>query len=376
MKKRSKLRIFIHNLKVLYKRKRQNSKSKKKTPIVLLLSLGLVIIIIVSLCMYFNNLKPVKQGADDVLFTIESGDTYGNIGTALKDAGLIKSNLAYKIYVKTHSCHDLHVGMYILNPNMDVATIIDTLKAGSKYGAILTIPEGKNLEQIAGIASQVTNNSKDDLLKAWNDSKFVSDVINKYWFVTNDVKNSEIRYPLEGYLFPDTYYLKDKNVTPEEIAYKMLDQMDNILSEHKDELKANNFTVHNLLTMASVIEQEGVAADDRAKIASVFYNRLNNGMTLGSDVTTYYAVNKNFQDELTQADLATCNGYNTRSDCVKGLPVGPICSPGSSSLIAVIEPAKTEYYYFIADTCSNSGATYFANTYQEHETNVARYLTC
>ena len=373
MHKRSKLKIFAHNLMVLFKR-------KLKRNIIVLIVLALFSTLLIMFLVYNNGLKPVTNKAKDLTFIIEEGDTYSSIASTLKENNLIKSELAYKVYVKFHNLKSLDVGIYNLSPNMGVKKVVETLEKGTIYGTeniTFTIPEGWNIEKIAKYAETVTNNSYEDIISAWKDSAFIDEAISKYWFLTDEIKNPEIRYSLEGYLFPETYYFDNKDITPQDIAYKMLDQMDEVLSKYKTEIEANSYSFHQMIALASIIEKEGTVDEDRDKIASVFYNRLNSGMPLGSDVTTYYAVNKDFTEELTQQELDDCNGYNTRANCGISIPIGPICSPGLSSVISVIEPAQTNYYYFIGNICDGKSTdTYFAETYSEHQSNIARYLTC
>lgn len=123
------------------------------------------------------------------------------------------------------------------------------------------------------------------------------------------------------------------------------------------------------MTLASIVELEGARSDDRRGVAGVFYNRLSTGNTLGSDVTTYYAVGKDFTVYLTWDDLNSCNGYNTRGTCVKGLPIGPIASPSFASLKATLEPEIHDYLFFVAD---KNGKTYFTKTNAEHEAITAK----
>ena len=201
-----------------------------------------------------------------------------------------------------------------------------------------------------------------------SDEEYLSKLIDKYWFLSNSILNSEIYYPLEGYLYPDTYVFK-KNSTIEEIIDKFLSNLDEKLSVYKEDLMISEYSVHQYLTLASIVELEGANSSDRDMVAGVFYNRLNNGWTLGSDVTTYYAVKKDFSEDLYQSELNSCNGYNTRGNCVEGLPIGPICNAGLSSISAAIEPENNEYYYFVADKEKN---TYFSKTESEHTSTVAR----
>ena len=142
--------------------------------------------------------------------------------------------------------------------------------------------------------------------------------------------------------------------------------MEQKLEVYKNEIEVSNYNVHELLTLASIIELEVANSADRAAVAGVFYNRLKANDTLGSDVTTYYGVQKDFSRELSKNNLKACNGYNTRgeSSCpIHGLPIGPICSPSLASISAAIEPEKNDYYFFVAD---KNNKTYFSKTNAEH----------
>ena len=162
-----------------------------------------------------------------------------------------------------------------------------------------------------------------------------------------------------------------KNATIDDIVNKLLKTMEQKLEVYKKEIDLSKYSVHELLTLASIVELESGGAEDRAGVAGVFYNRLNRNEPLGSDVTTYYGVNKDFSKDLSNNNLKSCNGYNTRaeSSCpIYGLPVGPICSPSLASIAAVIEPEEHDYYYFVAD---KNKKTYFSKTYSEHVKKVS-----
>ena len=145
----------------------------------------------------------------------------------------------------------------------------------------------------------------------------------------------------------------------------MLDEMDKKLSTYKNDIVNNKYTAHEILTLASIVELEGANSDDRAGIAGVFYNRLNNNIQLGSDVTTYYAAKIELSDrDLYQYEIDDANNYNTRSSHLAGkLPIGPICNPSIKSIEAVLYPESHDYYYFVSDI---NGKTYFSKNYQEH----------
>ena len=147
--------------------------------------------------------------------------------------------------------------------------------------------------------------------------------------------------------------------------------MEEKLKPYKDEITKSKYSIHQILTLASIIELEAGKANDRAGVAGVFYNRLKSGWALGSDVTTYYAVKIDLSDrDLKMSEIRDCNSYNTRASCMAGkLPVGPICNPSKGSLVATIEPKNHKYYYFVAD---KNGKTYFNKTDAEHTSTVAR----
>ena len=143
------------------------------------------------------------------------------------------------------------------------------------------------------------------------------------------------------------------------------------VEQYKDEIEASKYNFHEILTLSSIVELEAGSADDRKGVAGVFYNRLNSKMSLGSDVTTYYAERiDNWSRDLKQSELDKCNNYNTRSNCLVGkLPIGPICNPSIKSLSAAIEPTNHKYYFFVAD---KNGKTYFNETYAKHSSTVSR----
>ena len=196
----------------------------------------------------------------------------------------------------------------------------------------------------------------------------IKTLIDKYWFLTDDILKDGIYYPLEGYLFASTYELYNGSGI-KDIITKMLDGTNDILTKYKEDIENSKYSVHEILTLASVVEQEGAASNDRAGVAGVFYNRLKIGESLGSDVTTYYAYGKNFDEDLSMSELNNCsNGYNTRNGCNAGkLPIGPICSPSSDSIIATINPSNHDYLFFVAD---KTGKTYFTKTNAEHNAKV------
>lgn len=326
--------------------------------------------VILALGIYYKvNMTGTSNSDTKKIVNIEEG-TINDIAKTLKDNNLIKNVSIFKVYIKLTNKSNLKAGTYELSENMGVEKIVKILEEGTKYNPneiSITFKEGINIRKIATLISENTNNSYDDVIKKASDETFIDTLINKYWFLTEDIKNKNIYYSLEGYLFPDTYRFNNREVTTEEIFTKMLDEMDKKLSKYKDEINKSDLSVHEIITLASVVELEGAKATDRKGVAGVFYNRLASSAypTLGSDATTYYASKiDDWSYSLTYKELNDCkNKYNTRCSSNTGLPIGPICNPGIESIEATINPDKHEYYYFVADC---NGKVYLTKNSTEH----------
>ena len=334
--------------------------------------ISIIIFIIVSITLvilaYNNGISAVSKDSLTVEFEVTENSTYLTLSNSLKEKELIKSELFYKVYIKLNSPKELQKGKYTLNKNMSVKEIIDVLSKGSSYNPdaiTLTFKEGINMRGIVKVIEENTNNTSGDVYSLLSNKEYLDKIINKYWFLTDAIKNDQIYYSLEGYLYPDTYEYLNKDVTVEEIFEKMLNKMDSILSNYKNDLENNNYSIHQILTLSSIVELEAAGTDDRAGVAGVFYNRLNNGWSLGSDVTTYYAVKIDMsQRDLYQSELDAVNAYNTRSTSMAGkLPVSPICIPSLESIKATLYPTKHNYFYFVAD---KNKKTYFNENYDGH----------
>ena len=342
---------------------------KKKVIIIVILSLVILVAGFIGMFMY--NISPVSRKNDKIVsFKIENGSSKNLIISNLKKQNLIRSEFFSKIIVKLRN-KELYAGTYKLSKDLSTIEIIKMLENQDNIeneSITITFVEGKRLSTYVKQISENFTFTEEEINDKLNDETFLKSLISKYWFISEDIFNKDIYNPLEGYFFPDTYEFK-KNSTIEEVIYKFLDTMYLKLNDYKDVIDLSTYNIHELLTLASIIELEGVNSKDRAMVSGVFYNRLKAGMSLGSDVTTYYAVDKDFSRDLTQSDLDSCNGYNTRGSCVSGLPVGPICSPSLSSISAAIEPTENEYYYFVADKEKN---TYFSKDGAEHDRTVAK----
>ena len=339
----------------------------KKGKIILIISAIIIAIIAIFVGVYFYLLSSVSSGSTKVSFTVNQGDSKMEIVTNLKDAGLIRNKYATLIYIVLSGNTNIQAGSYELNRNMSTEDIIKSLANGDiinteRDSVSLTFREGITLEEYLELLSENTNLEYDTMITEINDPEFLNDLINDYWFLTDDILNNDLYYGLEGYLYPNTYQVHTET-TLGEVVRKMLDEMTKQLEPLRSEIEESNYSVHEILTMASIAEKEAMNYEDRTKVAQVIYTRLDMGMNLGMDVTTYYGVGKSMTETLTALDLADDNPYNTRNASLIGLPVGPICNPSSESIQAVLNPADTNYIYFFADIIT--GNVYFTDDYNE-----------
>lgn len=327
------------------------------------ISIFLVLLVIGVVIFYQISLRKVSNDDTEIFFEIESGMSISNIVSTLKEENLIKNSFVTKVYIKLHDINNLQAGVYVLKRNMNTKEILNKFVTGDcfKEEKLVTFIEGKRLVDYVKVIANNFPYSEDEILNVLSDKEYLQELINKYWFITDDILNEEIYYPLEGYLFPDTYMF-NKNASIKEIIEVLINGLGNKLEPYKEEISTKDMSVHELLTLASIVELEGASSEDRSGVASVFYNRLKDNWHLGSDVTTYYAFGKNFDVELTIDEYNTCNPYNTRSTCFTGLPVGPICSVSLDSLVSTINPTESDYYYFVAD---KNKKTYYAKDYNE-----------
>lgn len=322
--------------------------------------------IIVFCCLtYKYNLSAVSKKSNKIEFEVTENQTFSSIAKNLKEKNLIKSEFFYKLYVKLMKPTGLQVGTYELNQNMTVEKIVNTLSKGAPVvSSNVTFKEGINMRKVISLITENTDITEKEILDKLNDKEYLNSLINQYWFLTDDILNENIYYSLEGYLYPNTYQIASHD-SLENIFKAMLDEMNNKLINYKKEIEKSDYTIHEILTLASIVELEGSNSNDRSGVAGVFYNRLKSGWSLGSDVTTYYGAKVDMSErDLYQSEINAYNAYNTRNSKMAGLlPIGPICNPSIESIKAVLNPTDHNYYYFVAD---KTGKTYFSKTANEH----------
>ena len=341
----------------------------KKMRIVALLLAFIGLLLIAAFIYYQYNISPVDISSNaNIEVVIPEGMSTNNIAKTLKDKDLIKSEFFFKVYLRLNNVNSLKASTYLLTKSMSLDEIVNDLEKGTANEDVirLTFREGETITDYANLIAESTNITSEEFINTTKDQTLLSTLINDYWFLTDEILNEDIYYPLEGYLFPDTYEFAKDNLTSEEIIRTLLDEEESKLEPYKEQLMDTN--IHSIITLASIAELEGVKDEDRKLIISVFNNRLEFGMNLGSDVTTYYAFNEEMDSDLTSEMFNTYNPYNTRSSEMAGrLPVGPICNPSISSVEAAINPEVSDYLYFVADKNRN---VYFTRSASEHEAKV------
>lgn len=316
---------------------------------------------------YFNiQLSPMdRNSTEEIKVIIEPGIGSRGIAERLKEEGLIRNANFFVLYVKLTGETTLKAATYTLSPSMSVKQIVARLKGNQadSTDVQVTIKEGLNMVQLASLIEEKLGLSSSDFLTKMKDRTYVTSLVKRYWFLTNETLDSEIYYPLEGYLFPDTYSFA-KEVTIEQFVTTLLDQTDKVLKPYQQQMEQSGSTYHQILTLSSIVELEGVSREDRELIASVFYNRLAAGWSLGSDVTTCYGAQVSLKECNDSINFNEKNPYNTRNSSMAGkLPIGPICNPSKESMESVLTKRESDYYYFVAD---KNKQVYFTKNEREH----------
>lgn len=332
--------------------------------IVLFLSL-----VVLTFSYYVFQLTPTSNEETVVEVEIPKGATGIKVGEILKEHDLIRNVMVFKMYLKIHNIKSMSYGVYELNKAMGVKQIVDIIAEGKVVSNDIEISfiEGQNIRAYAKTIANNTNNSEEDVFRLLKDEKYIDSLIDEYWFLTDEIKKEDIYYPLEGYLAPNTYRFASKDVTVDEIFKRLLNQMDRVLTPYKNNIK--DYTIHEFLTLASVVQSEGIGDEDWPSIASVFYNRLDQKMSFGSCVTACYAAKI---DSCTSSNVPTSivSPYNTYLSSMAGkLPIGPISNPGAEAINATATPATTDYLFFVSDAHRK---TYFSKTHDEHKATIAR----
>lgn len=356
----------------------QQGEAKLVRKIIMITIASLILLVgIVGLVgfLYINSaMKPVDPDDDTIKkVKIPIGSSVNGISTLLEEQGIIKDARVFKYYIKFRNESGFQAGEYKLSPSMPIEDIVTSIKTGKlmKEAAMkITIPEGKQLIQIADIIAGKTGEDPKKVFKKLNDKKFVNSMQEQFpQLLTSEIENEKVLYPLEGYLFPATYDFYEEKPTLESIVIEMLKKTEETLQAYEGQMDKNDYSVHEMLTFASLVEEEATAQVDRGKIASVFYNRIKEDMPLQTDPTVLYAKGSH-KSRVYYKDLEVKSPYNTYKN--KGLPPGPIANAGTTSIDAVLKPEKTDYLYFLA---TPEGEVLYSKTLDDHNNKKAEHIS-
>jgi len=330
----------------------------KKTLLFIFITLFVIICaavgLIFELRMYADT--PANVGpSQPVIVNVRPGQTLRNTADILQQKNIIKSGLKFILIARIKGLDKhLKAGEYLLSATMPPRQVLEIMVKGEVILHKLTVPEGYNISQIAVLVENAKFGSKDDFIKAATNIDLAA---------RNGIEDATF----EGYLFPDTYFFP-REVTMDQIVSAMAKRFWSIFStEWKERAKDLGLTIHQIVTLASIIEKETGAAFERPIISSVFHNRLKKKMRLESDPTVIYGI-ENFDGNLTRNHLNTPTPYNTYK--ISGLPAGPIANPGRESLKAALYPEKTVFIYFVS---KKDTTHYFSKSLKEHNQAVRKY---
>ena len=290
-----------------------------------------------------------------VSLSIAAGDNFDTIVSKLRSAGIVKHPLKFELIARWEGVErKLQAGEYRLAKNLEPIALLSALKDGAVTLYPVTIPEGFNIRQIAARLDEKDLAAREAFLAAATNAELAAKL---------DIPADTV----EGYLFPDTYSFAG-SVSSEKIIRTLVAQFrENFPPDWEKRAKAIGFSVHEIITLASIIEKETGAPPERPIIASVFHNRLERNMRLETDPTVIYGI-KDFDGNLTRKHLKQHTPYNTYQ--IRGLPPGPIANPGRASIRAALYPADTDYLFFVAKP---DGTHHFSKTLRAHNQAVRKY---
>lgn len=296
-----------------------------------------------------------SSSSQKIVFSIEKGSSAKSIASDLEDLDLIVSDSSF---VKTVESEDLdgslRYGSFVLSPSMTLREVMTVLTTEGTGELALTVPEGWTIEDIDTKLTDL------NLIKAGDFESCTKTCSFSYDFLSENQS-------LEGYLFPDTYFIDSETFKTEDLINQMLQNFDKKWTEElQAKLDASGRSLSDVINVASMVEKEVRTEKDLPIVAGIIWKRLNNDWTLGIDATLLY---KDEDHSLTSEDLASDNAYNTR--VTKGLPPTPICNPGLASIEATVSFEASDYWFYLTDS---EGAVHYATTNEQHEANKAEYL--
>lgn len=305
-------------------------------------------------------LSPINaSNTNEIIISIEPGSSITSIANILQKNNLLSSTFAFNIYTKINRSYpSMKAGQHAISPSQNMVEIVKILQSNpTQEQIVITIPEGFTAEQIDELLVRKNLAEPGALVEC---IKTCSGDIFPY--TDSSIKN------LEGFLYPDTYFVSSNNFSVESFVERLIQQFNTKTTSLQQEAENSGRTWNEIMTMASMIEREAFSEQEKPIIAGVLWKRLDIGMLLGVDATVRYILNK-WNAPLTYKDLQYDSAYNTR--LYGGMPPGPIANPSISSIEAALNPTQTEYLYYLHDA---NGQIHYGRTLDEHNTNKARYI--
>ena len=356
-------------------RKKETSIIKK---IMKYFMIALLVIVIIGGFFTWNYIKSETQPVDTaqtelVSFEIEQGASVKEVSKALEKEGIIRNSKLFNFYLKFKNVSGFKSGLYHVSKSMTLDEIIAELSGAGKdkdqNATKVLIREGEQLTDIAKEVEKSTKYSAEDFMAKVQDEDFLRYLVQKFpKLLTQSYNGYQVKYVLEGYLYPATYDMNDSK-TLQMLITEMVAKTDEVMSKYYDKILESDYTLQETMALASLIEKEGTKLEDRKKISSVFHNRIKENMKLQTDVSVQYALGEH-KESLSLADLEVDSPYNLYLNY--GVGPGPYNSPSEDAIVAALEPANTDYLYFLADI--HTKEIYYAKTYEEHLELKAKYI--
>ena len=335
-----------------------------------LFALAVVLVSIVAVFgvwFQYSLLAVDSRDEDRTTVKIEEGSSVDQIASLLFDRGLIRSPSAFKIFAKLIGAEaSLQAGSFVMSPSYSAAEVVNILQSGRAEEMILTIPEGFTVRGIDALLTEKHLIQPDDFILCAQNCD-----LSEFDFLPKQSGLAERGGQVEGYLFPDTYYIEAADFSVEKFLKRLLSTFEvKILEGLSEYIDESGRDLHEIVTMASLVEEEASSGEngERAMISGILWSRFDHSLGLGVDATVRYILDK-ATGTITLADLNTNDPYNTRK--FRGLPPGPIANAGYESILAAVNPQDSEYMYYLHD---KNGDIHYAVTNEEHNINRYKYL--
>ena len=345
---------------------------RRRFPWVAVIMLVCIAVVVLAVTQIGRNWLVPANANDTQIVEVEipEGTPVSTMGDILEEQGLIRSSSAFSLLVRVQgAAANLQAGVHDLSPSMTMPEIVAALQEGAEEAGMLkvTVNEGLTVDQIAEVVADSTSYSAEDFLNLMSNQEFLAQLVQQYPILTDSYNNPNVRYVLEGYLFPATYDVA-QGETLESLVTQMVDKTNEVLSKYQADIDASSYSLQDIMSIASLVEKEGQTTEDRKLIAGVFYNRLEQGMPIQSDISVLYALGTH-KEMVTYDDLEVDSPYNLYTNA--GLPPGPMNSPSEDAIAAALEPTDNDYLYFYANL--KTGEVFYTADYEQHQAWAQEY---